>query len=465
MKKNTTLWIVATLIITILSSCLGNKDGNISEARDCSITAFSLKDFDTKYTTKDKDGQDSTYTVKIHAHEYTFTINQLQREIYNVDSLPAGANITKILCNITSDGNVVYRDNKYDPSNPSSIEWRNTNDSIDFSKPVTMRVWAYNGVDYRDYMVRLNVHKQNADSTLWVKDWFPGEDLQEMHAVTFGNLVAVFGMGADGLMVTTATNGESDWSKPTTVKGLTASADYTAAASLYGLLYITQDNTLYCSTDGVNWAPAEANTAITSLMGSNSTQLFACHEDQFLVSEDGQSWSPEPTEYADRVPTARISYASVPLNTISIYERTILTGIQPLSTDSVADVWYRQGTDPWALMHTSWKETYRLPNLQNLTMLQFKDALIAFGGPVLNAHCPGVALDHLYVSLDNGLTWKTQADDRLNIYPKLPAALKGYEEDFTAYVDQEDNIWILCSNGEVWKGKMVKETVLTPKED
>lgn len=135
--------IMSFLLMSIaISSCL-NSDDNYEYSSDATIRAFGLD------------------TIKKGIY-YKFTIDQLKREIYNVDSLPVGSDtiIDRILIdtlNVTG----------WVTSGLQDTLFNNLTDSVDLREPITLKVHAADGVTTREYKITVNVHKQDPDSLIW----------------------------------------------------------------------------------------------------------------------------------------------------------------------------------------------------------------------------------------------------------------------------------------------------------
>ena len=153
----------------LFTSCLKSEDDEIVYYSDTGIATFSLGTLNRYVTTKAKDGvTDSTYKVTVTGSSYLFRIDQINRKIYNTDSLPYGTDIKKVVMNITTkNAGTVY----VKSLNSDSIVRYNGTDSLDFSKPREIRVYAYNGTTslYRSYEVTVNVRKEPADTSFWTK--------------------------------------------------------------------------------------------------------------------------------------------------------------------------------------------------------------------------------------------------------------------------------------------------------
>ena len=88
MKQIRTLCTLLAAVL-IMASCAGSSNETTLYS-DAVITAFSLGNL-TKYTTTIDDDGDITVTKTTYSgSNYKFIIDQINREIYNNDSLPVG---------------------------------------------------------------------------------------------------------------------------------------------------------------------------------------------------------------------------------------------------------------------------------------------------------------------------------------------------------------------------------------
>ena len=127
-----------------ISSCL-DSDENYEYSSDATIRAFGI----------------DSITKGVY---YKFTIDQLKREIYNVDSLPMGAD--SILKRILIDTLTVTG---WVTSGLNDTIF-NMNDSVDLSTEtggITLKVHAADGITTREYKIWVNVHTQDPDSLIW----------------------------------------------------------------------------------------------------------------------------------------------------------------------------------------------------------------------------------------------------------------------------------------------------------
>ena len=179
------------LVVALFSSCLKDSESTVTYSGDAAITAFSLGNL-KKYTkVKAKNGSDSTAVATVSGSGYKFYIDQVERTIYNPDSLPYGIDAKHVLCTISSknSGIITIKSMISD-----SLFYYRSEDSIDFSVPRTIQVNSLDGKNRARYTVKVNVHKEPADSFLWDNVGAVGvfQNAVEMKAVALNEKVFVF---------------------------------------------------------------------------------------------------------------------------------------------------------------------------------------------------------------------------------------------------------------------------------
>lgn len=129
---------VITSLLTaafMITSCLDDNEVETEYSSESSITAFAIKDkIETQYTEK-VNGKDTTLTFTVDGTKYPFAIDQGTRHIYNVDSLPVGTDISKVVVSITSDGIGVFI-----VAEDKDSLWNET-DSLNFEKLSNLKLW------------------------------------------------------------------------------------------------------------------------------------------------------------------------------------------------------------------------------------------------------------------------------------------------------------------------------------
>ena len=320
MKRKFFAFIALITATLSLSSCLSSDETTVEYTHDTAITAFSLGSLD-RYT-KTKAGKDTLLKANVTGSDYKFYIDQAQRLIYNVDSLPCGVRDTAILATISSKNSSPIL--LMDINKPDSVAaYYSSSDSINFSKPRFIRVYSSDYSAYAEYKVTVNVHKELPYEFKWHELAQNNSQLaafSDLKAVACGDYIYVFGKTADGTEVLkSAINDGSAWSSITMNESLSSDA-YQSAVALDGKLYISDAGKVYASADAEIWTEVSENADV-KLIGASSKYLYAYTATGISVSKDkGASWKAERLDTdADYLPTQNIS-----MNVAGVLPRTIL---------------------------------------------------------------------------------------------------------------------------------------------
>lgn len=440
-------------IIAILASFLGScsDEINYTLSNEAIITGFTLGQVKRTMHTTGSDGADSTYTTNYSGSYFPMTIDQLNNKIYNRDSLPYGSHPESILASISAAGSVAYC-----IAGEAEPEWKiySSSDSIDFSYLLTFRVMSSDGQAYRDYEMKLNVHQQDGEKFVWQKiaDNAPFEDMQQTKAVFWNNHIFVLG-DKYGTIYATTWNG-NNWDQVSTT-GCDA-AEVRSLTVLDDKLYLnTKNGKLLTSADGTTWTAVSTEQYITHLIAGGASKLFALSNNEIVYSEnDGKTWIKDvldsPTDWLPTQDLAGIYYS---LNNGN--QRMMMIGNRApeiYTQDTTAVIWSKlfltnsnENLD-WMYFPTNSENTYTCPNLSDLSLIYYNNQIIAFGGKPVNGK-DQVAYNKLYISKDNGITWKE--DDEI----VMPFPVRGTTEQVTAAVDSDHFIWLICGSS-VWKGRL-----------
>lgn len=172
MKQIKTL-VVLLLAVAGMASCVKSSSTEVTLYDDAAIASFTLGTVNC-YTTVSTG--DTTYTKKttFAGSVYSFSIDQIAtadhvdgldvkaRHICNLDSLPVGSDVSRVLCTVSTVNNgsaTIYE--------PADSMFYYMNDSIDFTRPRLVRVFASDGSGYSDYVVKVNVHREVGDEFVW----------------------------------------------------------------------------------------------------------------------------------------------------------------------------------------------------------------------------------------------------------------------------------------------------------
>lgn len=439
----------------MITSCLDDNEDETVYSSNSSITAFSIENIETKYTAE-VNGKDTTLTATVIGKNYPFVIDQGQRLIYNVDSLPVGTDVKKVVVNITADtpGIVIVAEDK-------DTVWVST-DSLNFEKPVKFKVMAYSGVFGPTYTASINVHKQVPDSLQWtqINSNFAGNEVKEQKAVTMDDLIYVFTRQDTKVAITTTNiNDGRKWTPLQTID--VDNADYSSAMAWGSRLYILANNELYASTNGTEWSKVNTDAKFSKLIANVHTKdnqkLYAINtENHFMESEDGTTWTVNE-EVPLTFPQTHLSYAAYPLVTNTSIDRLTIMGDNSIATDTTTIVWTKLTTETnWADYPVTENGSHYCPKLENIGMIYYNELLYAFGGPGKSYNKDIAAFSRFYYSKDQGVTWNPVS--KYVFFPESFTDLYNQANGNYSYiVDKNNFLWIIWSKtGEVWRGRINK---------
>lgn len=452
MKKTILAWPFVLLAMWAFCTCSDEEETVLSS--DCHITGFTLGGVAREVHTTGSTGEDSVYTVSYNASSYRMSINQLDGTIENHDSLPLNTLKRAMLATIETSGTVIYRQ-----EGDESGYWTaySSTDSIDFTNTLVFRVVSADGSSYRDYSVKVNVHQQDGDEFVWKKLGEPElwNAAEELKTFVWGGNVWVFAReGADVSLFRAGASEGTQWEEET-VSGC-GQADVKTLTAFGGKLYMScTDGTLIMSDDALNWTPVTTDLGGLRLLAADDTYLYAFAGMALWHSADGQQWTEEELDApADSLPVR--DFAAVSYTQSDGLRKVQLIGNRSLAdyaNDTHAMVWGR-GTRSataaarWMYYEVSADNRYACPRLSPLELLCYDGCLLAFGGASIGgtAH---EALDAIYVSQDNGITWKSSGTYI------LPEGVRNTQSVITAATDGQNYLW-LVTGSQVWRGRLNK---------
>lgn len=465
MKRN--FGSLGLLISTMLlfASCLGDDEEDVTLYSDAALTEFQITTANISYHTTSSTGEDSTYvTTNTSMSVYMFDIDQSKNLIQNTDSMPVGTDASKLLCDYSTQNNgvAVIKNVAND-----SVRYLLTTDSLDFTQPRTIYVYSSDGTSMRTYTVKVNVHKESADSFHWSRlaDNADIAALNNTKVFSLGGRVVL--IGSDG----TATHAYSTTDGGTwTNTGATLGCEASNSAAMKGdTLFIIDGNSLKRSADGTVFdLVGEANGM--RLVGATSTELYAYTSDnEMLVSADGgHTWTKDDIDDDKTLlPTEDIASCSMAFAYTDSTDYALMVGSRAAydqssdQKDSLymgkAVVWRKiverslvKEQGKWTLLCPEKSSGYALPRLSSLNVFGYDGNIMAFGGAGKGT-CDAQPYSKFYMSADGGITWK--ADSRFNV----PSSFDKTATAVAATVDDNGYIWLICSGtGQVWRGRLNK---------
>lgn len=453
MKLNITA--IALLFATVcsMSSCL-ESDYETTTYDDTAITSITLGSLKCYLHTTSSKGVDSVYAVSVSSNNYPVYIDQLNNEIYNVDSLPKGTDLKHVVITVNTKNSSVAMLRSVTGDSVSLIT--NT-DSLDFSVPRHIYCVANSGKCYRDYTMKLVAHQEEADSFAWKNVAVSSRiaAFEAVKSVTFKKNLYVLGtIGSKADIVRSAIADGVNWNTVATPAELSAAASLVAGKNS---LFLLDNETLYTSADGQNWSDMPA-AGLKKLIGECASEMYALSNNgEMLVSTDnGATWNVDNLDVsANWLPSENISCIATIQKTNSDVSRAIMIGnrdANAYSSDTYAMVWSKivdrdaSTAQPWSYCHVDDINKKFLPCLENLSVTNYNNQLMAIGGKGV-AGSDVKAFNQIYVSKDCGITWHS---DSKFVYPE------GFDGTVPCIVSDEDNyLWIISAGkGQVWKGRL-----------
>jgi hypothetical protein len=446
MKNRIVLYTIGCIIL-LLTSCLGSDDNtSTTTLRDAQIATFSLTN----------DSVPGLNKVK-------FTIDQLNGLIFNMDSMPHGTEVGKVLCNITFASYAINAAITPEAQPDTTFSWVEK-DSVNFSKPLKIVVTAVDGVTTKTYLARLNIHQVNPDSLLWERyadNPAPGtireqkvithayneEEAYFMYVKTSGDYKLYYSPVADA----------KHWEE-LPLSGLSGNDILISQLTTFGsFAYIpSESGALYSSPDGVNWALAGNTPSVRYLLGAlgegqnQSPALAAIVNDNGLLSfasmnENGE-WTTGENVHNKFPLTNFASYSYI--NMYHAY--VILVGGRGRDNQLLNATWGTMNGKDWALLTN--EGTGYFEEREGLMLTKYDEKFFLMGG--INA--AGKASKEIYTSIDNGVTWALQ--DSLVVFPDAYNA-RGFA---SVQVDKDNYMLIFggkTSNdtdqlNEIWRGRI-----------
>ena len=455
-------WSLALLFSAgfVFASCLNDNDRDITYYDDTAITAFTLGKLSLRVDSTTKDGKkDSVYYRKLDAKNYVFYVDQINKRVYNLDSLPYGVNQKKIVGTFsTRNAGVVTLKSL---TSDSTAYYKNGQDSVDFTSERTFVVYSNSQKYSQKYTVDVRVHKQKPNDFKWNQlATVPAfASLQGLRVANAGSMVLVFGSTGSGTVVygSPIADGKT-WTKLSPTFSPDANA-WKNAVSFNGTAYVLSGGRLWKSDDATSWTDlGVAASAMSRLLG-------ASHAGLHLLGTDGQLYLAKAgtTQIASQALAASSGYLPQQDFNMVVWnhsasdktEQVVLLGNRTEAGhagDSAPVVWgkvfeYGQAssTQKWAY-YNSLEAEPRLPRMSNLQVVAHGPVLLAVGGAGMGASSSVQALKDVYVSADGGLSWRTN-----RIYT-MPTDIAKNTTHFAMGTDKDNHIWLVCAGtGKVWR--------------
>lgn len=428
--------ITSFLFVSIaISSCLDSDDNMTELSSDATVHAFGL---DT-----------------IYGKHYQFTIDQLNRVIYNQDSLPVGADtiIDRILIDtFTVSGWITagINDTLFNKADSVDLTSAVNNEGMKF------KIHAPDGT-YREYALKINRHKLDPDSLVWKEmGTFSSTNLNAdatQKAVILNDELWIYVTNSTNAYRTSTKAGEFGWTvvstnfpsnaKPETVVNV-KTASIVQTTDNKDRLYVVAGNEVYCSIDGKLWEKVTTlGNNIQSLIASFPGTLTGITTDRYsYTSKDGINWdTTSKTLLPDNFPTEYI-YSTNFTNTNNI-NQVMAVGMP--KTEKQTYPWFSLNGSEWVDLYTTSYDAF-CPSLNNPVCMYYGDTFYIFGGKEEKK------LDVIYSSIA-GIAWYKTKKKFL-----LPKEFNDITSPYSIAIDNQNYIWVIFGGNNtknaVWHGRL-----------
>lgn len=195
------------------------------------------------------------------------------------------------------------------------------------------------------------------------------------------------------------------------------------------------------------WEQTAAAAGMKLFVGYGTTEGYALGSDGLLmVSRDnGGTWEADNLdEDATWLPDSNVAFVSWPFAANDSTDYQLMVGTND-NNGTACVVWrkiaeYSKQSLPskWVLIPETDQGQYYLPKMENLNMVLFNNAVLAIGND-----------SNIYVSRDQGITWKTSSKYT------LPDGLG--TTNLSAMTDEDGYLWLVGNDtGEVWRGLIIE---------
>lgn len=454
MKFNQFSLIITLFAIILLNSCLGTDDP-VTYSDDPSFVSLTLAKNDTVKTAV-----------------FTLTDNTIE----NLDSLPFGTEIDAVYPTFSfrsTGGAKLYfpAGSKFD-----SVALTGK-DTLDLSvQPILLRNYASDLTTYKDYFLKVNVHKVQPELYTWKS---LGETLEVQNVLNQKTIIrndSLFYYYNDGTtaFVNISTDGIS-W-KNTTLSNFPVNTPLDDLILFNGIFYVSQDGyNIYSSLNGTDWTKMiVTDFKFESILFNFKNKLWAVVQlndlnYRFATSSDGNIWEVHAGELPTDFPVR--GFASISMTTRTGKPKVLVLGGYNASDEYVTSNWSSEDGSYW--VNFSSDESVGRHSLDSLapgaSILSYDNKLLLFGAVGTSELMRG---NYYRQSIDEGLSWQvpdtTYNQLRIGTTSKVP----GTERDTVMYtyapirsfqstvIDNSHNIYIVGGKNntslisEIWKGKL-----------
>lgn len=375
--------IISGLLLTTLlaTSCLKSDKQNYVLGTDATIHAIQL---------------DTVFGKKV-----PLTIDQANNKIFNKDSLPMNADtvVNKILItNIVTGGSWITR--KLDARLEAHLEedkdtvYNFMTDSLNFTHPVELTVYAMDLDVSRKYTVTINVHKQDPDLLSW-KAFAPSVALGQPGRALEAIDENLFVITPDAKVFKAHNMEPEHWEALVTtgLDGITK-IDRVVSSPNKDKLYLLANQKLYSSIDGASWSEIALDKPVDELLAVSKNRIMVVGKTDDGVSSFGYVQLDQQT--SEMVLGSALPEEFVTDRVVSTFyhrNNVAMLMLKSASKEKYSYVWMSENGENWDKL-VSASDEKKCPFLEQPQLFYYDNRLFAFGGEGMK----------FYESL-NGLDW------------------------------------------------------------
>ena len=438
MKKPIAFVVMSALALTFLASC-GDDNKSSELSSDCAINAIVLGNLSRIYHTYLDNGKDTSYSITVPGAAYPLHIDQINRRIFNSDSLPVGTAVNKVyFTTFSADGIVSYR---LESGNDTLYS---TKDTLDFTSPRIFTIFASDGSGSRSYTIDIKIHNADPDAYSWVAASPADNDvakLESMRMIAKDGQLYLWGSknGTNVVMTRKTGEGVALWTK----KDISGTDGLqTKSINLFnGKFVAISESGLVESENGADWTETATSLVPDRILAADE-ELYITVSGKIYSSSDLKSWKEEKADNSTAfLPTENIYSAVLPAVNNPNIENIVCVGY----LDGKTETWKKEMNkvypedNAWSYYPTTEETPRTLPYLKGFNMMKYDGKLF----------CAGINGDtvNVYTSTDGARAWK-----KVKV-PTMVPAQTGKPTEIFMTPDDDNHIWLVCSGtGTLWKG-------------
>jgi hypothetical protein len=387
-------------------------------------------------------GADSTYKVAVTGSLYPLSIDQVGQRIYNIDSLPVGTDLSRVVfSSFSTSGVAAIRSLATDEDTVFTMT-----DSTDCSVERLLTVYAYDGVSTRTYRLQLNAHKEAADTFRWQRTLTHSTDVLALtagqHVTGTANGPLIYGKSGGNAVVLSGGENGGSWATQTLPGGFATTS--VIANRQRDTFYALIDGAPAVSSDGISWKTVDTDFRPDALIAAGTSVVTALKDGTYRSSYDGGvTWKEDNVDEPRQLAVSDLRGTVVPSIVDDQLEDLVVVG---RTADGTMAVW-RRTIDLSGNEDFDW---YYLPAMSG-DYLQCPDlatpSLFTYDGMTLLTGNEASGPAAIYASRDNGRTW-------MSGYLKALPLSTDESHHIVADADGAQYVWVLdAATGDLWRGR------------